>query len=173
MEEQKNYPLLIKAFAKFCEHNNDYILNIFGRGSLESSLRDLIQSLSLDNKIFLKGFSKNIDDEIKSASIYVLSSFHEGMPNSLLEAISLGTPSISTDANPGGPKIIISKCKGSILIKNNDIDSLTNALIEMSSKYNYYFELAQKDAVIIRNEFSINTIGNKWINYFTNLQTKK
>ena len=105
--------------------------------------------------------------------MYVLSSYHEGMPNSLLEAISMGVPSISTDANPGGPKIILNKCLGSILTKNDDLDSLVNALKMMSDNYEHYFALAQNDAYIIRKEFSIETIGQKWIDFFEHLMEKK
>ncbi len=173
LEEQKNYPLLIKAFEMFSKSNRDYVLNIFGSGSLENELNDLIKSDKFENKIFIKKFKTNIEEEFKKSSIFVMSSSHEGLPNSLMEAIAIGTPSISTDANPGGPKFILSRCKGSILVNNNDLDGLSKAMNEIASNYKKYYDLAQIDAINLRNDFSLKNIGELWIDLFHKLLEKK
>ena len=124
LTEQKNQSLLINAFKKISIKYPSLILEIYGDGKLNNDLKELIRDLKLQEKVFLKGTTKNILQEITGARLFVLSSKYEGMPNALIEAMGLGIPSISSDCPCGGPKELIDNGKNGFLFKNNDIDDL-------------------------------------------------
>ena len=97
IEKQKNQKLLIDAFKEVEKKYSEYKLLIYGDGSLRKSLQEYSNLLDLKNKVIFKGKRDNIPEEILKAGIFVLSSDYEGMPNSLMEAMALGLPCISTD----------------------------------------------------------------------------
>ena len=103
---QKNYSTMIKAFKIFLKKNPNAILKIFGDGPDKNNLLDLISDLKLKKHVILKGYSdyKVIAKELSRTYIYLQSSISEGLPKSLLEAISSGCPVVTTDA--GGCKEI-------------------------------------------------------------------
>jgi len=74
LHPQKNYPLLIEAFKDFTEKYATYKLKIYGEGAEKERLIKLISDLGLSDKIKLMGGSDNLHEEIKDASMYVLSS---------------------------------------------------------------------------------------------------
>lgn len=107
LELQKNQKMLINAFVKVREVYPDMRLEIYGEGSQRYELENLIRELNLNSSVFLMGACKDVFSKIRSAKLFVLSSDFEGMPNALIEAMSLGIPSISTDCPCGGPRMLI------------------------------------------------------------------
>lgn len=131
LSHQKNQTLLIKAFAKCAKRIPDYNLEIIGEGELKNELQDLINNLDLRDRIFLKGTFKNVSDLIRDASLFVLSSDYEGIPNALIEAMSLGLPCISTDCKPGGARTLISNGVNGIITPWRDEKELSHAILFM------------------------------------------
>ena len=106
LEPQKNYKLLLDAFKKINQKHPDYMLEIYGKGSLEEELKMLVKKSKLDSVIIFKGNSDTIEKDIYNAKAFVMTSNYEGMPNSLLEAFVLGVPCVSTDCPCGRSKTI-------------------------------------------------------------------
>lgn len=133
---QKGQSHLLKAFSKFININKvNAQLIIVGEGELESELKHLCLELGIADHVRFNGWSSNVSDFYKCADVFVLSSFWEGMPNVVLEAMSYGCPVISYDC-PSGPKEIITKPGiNGILVPCKDIDSLYVAI-----KNFYYLE---------------------------------
>ena len=107
LNTQKNHELLINAFSEVSKKHNDYILKIYGDGCLKEKLKNQINKLELEDKVFLMGMTDDVKSSIYKSSIFVLSSDYEGMPNALMEAMALGLPCISTNCPIGGPKYLI------------------------------------------------------------------
>ena len=131
---------MIKAFEKIEEKHPGYKLDIYGKGELEKRLKQLILSSGLQEKIFLKGNSDNLHEEIKDASIFVMPSKFEGLSNALIEAYTMGIPCIGSDVI--GIKNII-KHKTGLLFESENLDDLVNVLtfaIENPSKMVEYRE---------------------------------
>lgn len=160
LNEQKNYPLMIEAFSKVSEMYPEYKLKIFGEGPLRSSLSDLILELNLSN-VTLNGFSENIYSELINSSIFVMSSNYEGMPNALIEAMSVGMPVISTDCSIGGPKYLINNGENGILIETGDKNQLINAMILLIQNQSLANELG-KNAKDIVKKLNPQKIYNEW-----------
>jgi len=143
LEKQKNHSLLIKAFKAIKKIHPDYQLIIFGEGSQRESLEKLIDDLNLKDDVFLPGNKKNIREMIINASLFILSSDFEGMPNALMEALVLGIPSIATDCPCGGPEMLIKDGENGILFPVGDEKELVKKILdvienkELSKKLSY------------------------------------
>ena len=85
---------------------------------LENVIRKKIQSMGLEDKVILLGFQKNTTGLLKKSSIYVFTSFSEGTPNTILEAMASGLPVISS--NVGGISQIILHGVNGFLYDLND-----------------------------------------------------
>lgn len=96
LHPQKDFPLLIRAFKRFAADHPDHTLHIYGEGDDQAELETYINGLSLQEKVFLEGFRDDVHQAIRDAEMFVMSSDYEGMPNSLLEALMMGLPCIST-----------------------------------------------------------------------------
>ena len=106
LSSQKGQIYLIRSFQKVVEVVPDAKLIILGQGELKEKLQKEIKELKLSKNVKLLGFKKNPYVYMKKSSIYVSSSFFEGMSNSLLEAMYLGLPIITTDCISGMREII-------------------------------------------------------------------
>lgn len=100
--------------------------SIFGDGPLRDELQKRIDDSRLSDCFLLHGFVKDIIPVIASFDLFILCSFHEGLPMALLEAMALGKPVICTAV--GGIKEVISNYNNGILIPSNDPGSLADAI---------------------------------------------
>lgn len=128
LTEQKNQELLIKSFNEIKDDYPDINLNIYGDGYLKDYLENIIKGYKLENRVFLKGIVNDIADEIVNSRMFVLSSNYEGLPNSLIEAMTLGLPCISTDCPCGGPRFLIKNNKNGLLVEMNDFKQLADRM---------------------------------------------
>lgn len=128
LAEQKNHALIIDAFSKISEKFNEYKLLIYGEGALRNKLEEQIISLGLNERVILCGNVKNLRENIYDSSLFIMSSNYEGMPNALMEAMSIGLPVISTDCPCGGPRFLIDNMKNGILVPVNDVDLMIEAI---------------------------------------------
>ena len=134
---QKNHKLLIKAFSMIKDKYSEWNLLIYGIGDQEYNLNKLIKKLKLDNRVFLEGLTNDSQKVLSEAGIFVLSSDYEGLPNSLIEAMVVGVPSISTDCPCGGPKMIIKDKENGLLVPINDEVRMAEALDRLLNDYDY------------------------------------
>ena len=102
----KGHCHLIRSFANVKKQIPEAKLVILGEGGYRNKLENLIESLSLSNDVLLLGFQSNPHKYIKKANIYVLSSYYEGFPNALAEAMACGLPVVSTDCKSGPREIL-------------------------------------------------------------------
>lgn len=130
---QKNHALLLNAFALIHRNYSDYKLVIYGDGDKKDELQRLVNELGLTNKVEMPGYTTDIGEAIYDASLFVLSSDYEGMPNALMEAMALGVPCVSTDCDGGGARFLIENKKNGLLVPKGDVDALANAMEQMLS----------------------------------------
>lgn len=168
LEKQKNFSMLIDAFADLSKRHSEIKLLIYGEGSQKKNLERQVERLELKEKIILAGKTQDIPKVLSNASIFVLSSKFEGMPNVLMEAMAVGVPCISTDCPCGGPKMLIRSEENGILVKNNDVFALINAiedLLDNPQKATVLGLRAKESALKYRTE----CIFNEWKKYIDQL----
>ena len=142
LEKQKDFITLLKAFKIISNKFNTNLL-ILGEGSNRDMLTKFIYSLNLEERVFMPGFLKNPFFYISRAKIFVHSSFAEGLPNSLLQAVMLNKYVISTDCDYG-PKEIINGSGSGKLVPIGDYDMMAKMIEQAllhtpSTKKNYDF----------------------------------
>ncbi|MDO3386843.1 glycosyltransferase [Gilvimarinus sp. SDUM040013] len=102
----KGQASLLRAFSSVAHQNPKAKLVLLGGGPLEDELKTLAVRLELSDRIFFLGHKKNPYPYIKRCGVFVLSSFSEGFPNALLEAMALGKAVISTDCYSGPRELL-------------------------------------------------------------------
>lgn len=128
VNENKNHEMLIRAFAQIADEFPQTSLIIYGDGEKREPLQRLVEELKLSKRIFLPGVVKDVATEIYQSSVFAFTSFHEGMPNALIEAMCLGIPSIATDCPCGGPREMINNGVNGFLIPVGDVEALADKL---------------------------------------------
>jgi len=161
LTEEKNFSLLIEAFAKVHKTHKEYKLVIYGEGPLRPLLEKQITELCISNFVSLPGNEKDIISKIEGACMFVLSSRHEGMPNALMEAMALGLPCVSTDCGGGGARYLINNGENGLLVANGDKLALIEAMKRLLSDVEYSNRLAN-NARKITDYLSPNIIYSKW-----------
>lgn len=117
--KRKNYPLLIKAYAKL---KTPLKLFIIGVGNEEKKLKELVKSLKLEKKIKFLGYKENPYPYIKNAQLLVSSSLSEGLPRVIVESLILNTPVVTTLSSKGIYEVMTDELKNYISrIDENDL----------------------------------------------------
>lgn len=158
---QKRQDILLKAFKEFSKKYNDYKLVLYGDGPDCKKIEKLIIDLNLEQKVIIAGVKKDIIDLIKDAELFVLSSDFEGIPNALIEAMSVGLPVISTKCSPGGAEFLINNNINGLLVECGDSKNLFRAM-DYIIKNPDKAKLMGSNATEIVKELDQNIIYDNW-----------
>lgn len=163
---QKGQKYLIEAFQKFHSLFPDYRLIIVGSGEDENYLKKMTNELKLNDTITFAGYldSYQIAKLMNESYLFLLTSIIEGFPKVLLEAMSCGTPIISTDA--GSVKSVLKDCGIVVPIKNSDY--IFNAMIEMLN-INKWLEM-QRLCISYSDQYSWEIVSEKLDNIYKSLK---
>lgn len=129
LSKEKDFSTLIRAFA-LLRADREAKLIIVGEGRERASLEALAQELGISEDVDLPGFSDNPYAFMKAASLFVMSSTHEGFGNVLLEALAAGCPAMSTDC-PGGPPEILDGGRVGPLVPVGDPKAMAGQMARM------------------------------------------
>lgn len=158
---QKNFEMLIRAFAKLIQENLNYSLIIAGDGPERENLEKLIKELGISDYVHLIGFVNNVHEYMSKCSLFVLSSDYEGISNAMLEALAIGVPTICTDCPIGGAKMIIQNKENGILVPVRDVNALSVAMKEILTDKNFSLKLSH-NAIKLRESLSVSYIVSLW-----------
>lgn len=172
LSPEKNQVLLIRAFARISEKYPEYTVEIYGDGPLREKLENLIRETGVENRVFLMGRKDNVQQFIQDASIFVLPSNSEGMPNALLEAMALGLPSIATDCPIGGPAMIVQNNKNGLLIPMNDEEVLIESLERVICDQKFAEQIG-KTARNVTIDFGTEKVCAEWEAYLKKVESRK
>lgn len=161
--EQKNYPLLIRAFSKI--ESNDIVLHIYGEGHLKTELEQLANSLNIQDRVVFEGRTNDVINTIVKYDLYIMSSDYEGMPNALAEAMALGLPCISTNCKYGPNELITDGVDG-ILVPTNDVDKMYNAISFMIDNPGEAIKIGSRAKNNICSLLKKDNVINKWKEVF-------
>lgn len=167
LEWEKGIDRLIDVWQRVHTKHPDWILDIYGEGTLREQLQNEIIAQNSETYIHLKGTCSNITTEYLNSSILILTSRYEGFPMVLLEAMACGIPCIAYNC-PFGPQSIITNAQDGFLIDENDKD-------KMIEKISYLIENEQIRKEIGKNarksiqKYSQKNIMKKWNDLFNSL----
>ena len=162
----KGYDVFITAAKEILYHAPQTKFVLTGDGPMLSKLKELSLSLGLKDKIVFTGYRNDPIDIMNALDIFVISSYHEGIPTVVLEAMALRIPVIATEVG-GIPEIIEHKVSGLLVHSKtskaiastvNELlhdESLRNSLVENAFKYlneEYISEVQNKRILNLYNE---------------------
>lgn len=158
---QKNWPLLLKAYHKLAPELKRHKLVIYGDGDERHMLMELCANLGITHDVRFPGFTDSVRDILSEANLFIMPSDYEGMPNSLMEAMAMGVPCISTDCPIGGPGYLIQSGINGILIKTGSEQELCNAMTILLSNH-YMAKRIGKEARLIGKKLAPDKIYILW-----------
>ncbi len=170
LTEQKNYPMMLKAFSVFNRKQPEYKLHIYGDGEMKDSLQEYAQKLGLEQQVEFKGLVQDLHNRMVRAGMFVLSSDYEGISNSLLESLSMGVPCISTDCPCGGSSYLIKNGENGLLVPVGNAEKLAEAMIKVAESDEYAMKLGSA-ARKIREVHSAEVIIKRYFDYIQRIQS--
>jgi GalNAc-alpha-(1->4)-GalNAc-alpha-(1->3)-diNAcBac-PP-undecaprenol alpha-1,4-N-acetyl-D-galactosaminyltransferase len=173
LAEQKNYPMVFKALKIVLNDFPDVVLSVFGKGGLENSLNQKIRELGIDSCTMLRGWTHDTLSNYRDSDLYILSSNYEGMPNSLMEAMAMGLPCISTNCETG-PFDLIDDGVNGFLVPVGDYEALADKIItvmKMSSESRR--KVGESARRTMQEHFCSKVIVDKWETLLTTLVARR
>ena len=168
LHPQKNQKLLIEAFSKIASTFTEYSLDIYGDGALKDELQKQIDDLGLTERVHLNASRKDVWQCIYTASLFVLTSDYEGMPNALMEAMALGLPCIATDCRPGGARTLIENEENGYIVPLGDAEALAGKMKYMLSFMDEAERMA-RNARHLQDSHSDKAIFDRWDKFLKEL----
>jgi glycosyltransferase involved in cell wall biosynthesis len=129
LEPPKDYPNLLKAFARVAAEQAGAVLLIAGDGPLRPAAQELARELGLERRVTFLGIRRDVPQLMNAADAYVMSSAWEGMPMVLLEASASGLPIVATDVG-GNPEVVVEGESG-FLVPATDHEALAAAMLRL------------------------------------------
>lgn len=167
LDPQKRFDVLIDAFALIKDKIPEYKLIIFGEGDLRNELERKVESLSLNDRIFLPGTNPEAVRIVNRSSVFVLSSDLEGMPNVLIEAMAMGVPCVSTRCEMGPEELIENGVNG-ILVETGNSKQIAAAILGILNDSQLSQKLSENARKLIKTH-SIEKISERWLSYLNNI----
>lgn len=159
---QKNLDLLIDAFSDIAPEFPAYSLHLYGEGSERDRLEQKIRDMNLQERVILQGQSNRIYEDVRKAALFVSSSDYEGISNSMLEAISLGVPTICTDCPAGGARETICHGENGLLVPTGNRAAMAEAM-RMVLRDPALGEKMSVAGTMLREQISAGAIAQKWM----------
>ena len=165
MDDNKNQRMAIRAFEKIAGQFPEARLILYGDGPLRETLQTEVSKSPLAGRVLFPGRVTDVPERIGKAYAFVLTSFTEGMPNTLIEAMSLGLACISTDCPCGGPRDLIRDGENGFLVPVNDAEALARRLAGLLSDPEKTGRIG-KEAAKLGQAYAPEKVNAEWERYF-------
>lgn len=166
----KNFKSLINSFSMIASNFPEWKLEIYGEGEDRNMLFDLIVNHKLENQVYLKGFTNDVEKVMKESSILALTSLMEGFPLVLFEAMNFGNVIVAYDCDFGPSFIIDDNINGFLVDTNNEI--LFSQKLKIIMESNDIRERMANNAIEKSQKFMPEIIANQWMELFNSLLLK-
>lgn len=166
LSPEKGYDRLLNIWEQVSHKHPDWQLDIFGEGKMRDNLNDTITNQKIKN-ICIHHASSHISEEYVKSSIFVMTSYYEGFPLTLLEALKHGIPCIAYNC-PFGPSSIILDNKCGYLVEDGNnqqfVEKLCKLIENNDIRRNFSMAAIERD-----KSFSVDNVMNLWKKLFVNL----
>lgn len=169
---QKRFDILIEAFSKVHERYPDYKLVLYGEGDSLAEYKEISKQFGIEDCVEYPGYVRDVPSAVREDGIFVLSSDYEGIPNSLIEAMSVGLPVVATDCTPGGPAFLTNNGERGLLVPTHNVEEMAHAILRLIENESLSKTLSER-AIEIVKQLDINVINNMWMEAFTQMIEKK
>ncbi|MEM4260737.1 MAG: glycosyltransferase family 4 protein [Candidatus Woesearchaeota archaeon] len=164
LDEDKRPLDLIKAFSMIKKENIH--LAIIGEGNLFSKCSETILKMKLSKKVSMLGFRRDVDNWYQVCSVYILPSIREGLPLTLLEAMSFGACCIATDIE--GSRECIKNGIDGFLVPPKRPDKLYSVLSQILDNQEIRKNIGEAARLKILKEFTVQRMCRETYKVLTN-----
>lgn len=170
-DEAKDYPTMLRAFAR-AVNGRKVVLLLVGGDGLEERMTPLVKELGIDRRVRFLGTRDDVQMLMKAADAYLMSSAWEGMPMVLLEAAASGLPIVSTDV--GGIGEVVQDGVNGFLVEAREPDRLAGAigrLMELSADERE--RMGREGRRLVEGRFGLSAVVDQWEALYAELGEQK
>lgn len=166
----KNHIFLLRAFNELVKEYRNVKLLLIGQGfendpeNSEQEIQNYIKEKKLSKQILLLGYRTDIPNLLSIIDIFCLTSFKEGLPISLIEAMAAGLPVVGTDVEGIGDVIIPNR--NGFLVQIGDVMGLKNVLQTLAENASLRQRFGQEAKSLARNTYSFDRCIKKYEDLF-------
>lgn len=160
----KNPELLLESFVSALDINPNMTLTFVGDGEQKKHIESQVNKLGLNDKVFLLGNRSEVGQLLRKSDIYISASNIEGVPLSVLEAMSSGLPIISTRA--GGVVDIVSDNINGVLTEVGNKEELVQAILRLANSSKMRQKMS-KESIQLSSKYDIKETVLKYENLYT------
>ncbi len=164
---QKNHALLLKAFREGPASDPKAHLVLVGEGVLREQLEEQAKQLGLASQVHFLGLRTDIPDVLGAMDVFVLSSDFEGNPLSVMEAMAVGLPIVSTAA--GGVPDLFESGREGLIVQTGDVQGLSNSMASLLRNRELRQSLGLAAARRARAKFDVSTMVQAYEGLYENL----
>ena len=152
LQPVKNYGLFLRAAKEISQKHNNVRFWIVGNGSEYDNLTSICKDLGLEEKVRFWGYRTDVDIAMSRSDCFVQTSFTEGSPNTIAEAMRASKPIISTDSTDLSE--MISEDENGYVVENDNCQKLVEAMERILSKpRDEYMEMCKKSQQLFEENF--------------------
>jgi glycosyltransferase involved in cell wall biosynthesis len=168
----KDYPTMLRAFARVVEQQPDAVLLIVGRGSLQPEAESLIRELGLERSVRLLGVRHDIPEIMAAADGYLMSSAWEGMPMVLLEAAAAALPIVATRV--GGNHELVREGVTGFLPPSRDPVALADAALRLMRLSEAERQaMGRRGREHVRAHYGLDQVAEQWETLYREVAARK
>lgn len=160
LSREKDQFDLIRAFAMIASFEPMIRLVFAGDGPLKDELAALADNLGIKDKIVFLGFRDDVNTILQAFDIFVLSSLHEGISLSLLEAMGSGLPVIATNVG-GNPEVVVDGETG-ILVPPQDPEKMAEAIMKILKNPDLANKMGHAGRKRVEEKFSLDRMVREY-----------
>ena len=172
LEHQKNHKLFLQiaksTLDKYDNHKPEFI--IIGDGELYSELNEYSKELGIEDNIKFYGERHDLNILYKNMDVFVLTSFFEGLPNVIMEAMASGLPVVATDA--GGTSELVKNNITGFLCPSGNADILADKVDYLLQNEQEAIKMGKKGRERIKTDFSIDKMVSSTEKVYSDILTK-
>ncbi|MFA5293123.1 MAG: glycosyltransferase, partial [Phycisphaerae bacterium] len=160
---------MVEAFIRISRKMPNVQFIICGYGREEEKMRVAIKKAEAGEVIKIMGIvdSQEVHKWMQASDIFILPSYSEGMPNSVMEAMACGLPIVATKV--GGLPEAIGDCKGATLIEPKNIEELTNAIIKIADDTKLRKKMCIESRKRAEEKFGLQRNSEKILEFFSGI----
>ena len=171
-EVAKDYPNMLRAFARVRARQPAAVLQIVGRGSLQAETESLAARLGLGDAVRLLGVRNDVPRVMSAADGYVMSSAWEGMPMVLLEPAAAGLPIVATTVG-GNHEVVVPERTG-YLVPPRDDEALAGAMMRLVELPDADRRaMGERGREHIRSHYGLARVADRWEEVYRQVLARK
>jgi glycosyltransferase involved in cell wall biosynthesis len=166
---------LLEILPRLLRENNYIIVLFIGEDTSEAQLylqqlEQIVADNNLDNSVLFLGFRNDVSRLMKGFDIFVLPTYREAMPLTILEAMAAGKPVVSTKVN-GIPEVVIDGQTG-LLVEAGDAEALADALISLIRNPHLAQEMGQAGRNRVEQHFDLARVHQQVFDLYEEVEGK-